>query len=106
MPSASRRSTRHSGAASAVPPPAAAQPSFAAGHEHSEECDALYREWRRYHAAVIDPGGHFTRQQQLLARRERDKYAQQLRALGCSGEARRLIERDEEIAEHGHPKLA
>ena len=57
------------------------------GHEHGEECDALYAEWRRYHAAVIDPAGRYTRQQQLLARHERERFERQLRALGCSGEA-------------------
>ena len=75
-------------------------------HEHGEECDALYLEWRRYHAAVIDPAGRFTRQQQLLARHERERFERQLRAIGCSGEARRETERDAEIAEHGHPTLA
>ena len=80
-------------------------PRIAAGHAHDEECDALYLEWRRYHAAVIDPAGRYSRQQQLLARRERERFEHQLRALGCSGEARREVERDAEIAEHGHPTL-
>lgn len=75
------------------------------GHGHGEECDALYREWRRYHAAVIDPAGRYARPQRLLARRERDRFERQLRAIGCSGEARREAERDAEIAEHGHPRL-
>ena len=78
----------------------------AAPHEHGEECDALYLEWRRYHAAVIDPAGRYSRQQQLLARHERERFERQLRAIGCSGEARREVERDAEIAEHGHPTLA
>ena len=86
-------------------PKLAPQPQFADGHEHDEECDAIYREWRRYHAAVIDPAGRYTRQQQLAARHERERFERQLRALGCSGEARRFEERDAEIAEHGHPTL-
>ena len=80
-------------------------PGFAEGHEHDEECDALYRDWRRYHAAVIDPAGRYSRREQLLARHERSRFERQLRALGCSGEARREVERDAEIAEHGHPTL-
>ena len=73
------------------------EPVFAEGHEHTSECDALYEEWKRYHIAVIDEAGRFRRDQRLLAR--------QLVALGCSGEARRRVERDAEIAEHGHSKL-
>ena len=84
----------------------APEPTFAEGHEHSAECDALYAEWKRYHVAVIDQAGRFTRDQQLLAHHERDRFDRQLRALGCSGEARRRIERDAEIAEHGHPTLS
>ena len=80
-------------------------PGFAEGPEHGEECDALYHEWRRYHAAVIDPAGRYSRREQLLARHERERFERQLRVLGCSGEARREVERDAEIAEHGHPTL-
>jgi hypothetical protein len=82
------------------------QQFFSDGHQHGEDCDALYREWRRYHAAVIDPGGRYTRQQQLLARRERERFEKQLDVLGCSGEGRRWVERDAEIAEYGHPTLS
>ena len=81
------------------------EPAFAEGHEHTTECDALYEEWKRYHIAVIDQAGHFRRDQRLLARHERERFERQLVALGCSGEARRRVERDAEIAEHGHSKL-
>ena len=86
-------------------PKLAPEPSFAEGHEHSEQCDALYEEWKRYHGAVIDPAGLFSRQEQLLARHEREKFERLLLDLGCSGHARRRVERDAEIAEHGHPLL-
>ena len=78
---------------------------FAAGHEHSEQCARLYAEWRRYHAVVLDPRGQYARPEQLAAARERDMFERQLRALGCSGEALRRLERDAEIAESGHPTL-
>ena len=79
--------------------------AFAAGHEHSEECWALYREWKRYHAVVQEMSGRFTRPQVLEAVHTRDMFERQLRALGCSGEAIRRGERDAEIAEHGLPLL-
>ncbi len=80
-------------------------PSFAPGHEHDEDCQALYREWRRYHAVVQDMTGAFTRNQVLEARHTRDMFERQLRSLGCSGEAIRRAERDIEIEEHGRPLL-
>jgi hypothetical protein len=80
-------------------------PTFAAGHEHTADCAQLYREWKRYHVAVVDTAGRFSRPEVLEAVRERDKFEQQLRRLGCSGEALRRIERDAEIAEHGHPLI-
>ena len=80
-------------------------PRFAEGHEHGEDCRALYREWKRYHAVVLDTTGRITRPQVLEARRERDKFGHQLRLLGCSGEALRLEERRGEIEEHGHPLI-
>jgi hypothetical protein len=83
----------------------AEQPTFADGHEHSEECAQLYREWRRYHAIVVDVTGRFNRNELLQAVRERDAFERQLRAIGCSGEAMRRLERDAEIAEHGRPLL-
>jgi hypothetical protein len=83
----------------------AEQPAFAEGHEHTEECWALYAEWKRYHAVVQDMSGRFTRNQVLEARHTRDMFDRQLRALGCSGEAIRRAERDAEIAEHGRPLL-
>ncbi|MBM3139194.1 MAG: hypothetical protein FJZ92_03015 [Chloroflexi bacterium] len=83
----------------------AEQPRFADGHEHSEECALLYREWKRYHAVVQDMSGRFGRNAVLQAKRERDLFERQLRALGCSGEALRRIERDAEIREHGRPLL-
>lgn len=83
----------------------AEQARFAEGHEHSEECAQLYAEWKRYHAVVQDTTGRFDRSQLLLALRERDAFERQLRAIGCSGEALRRIERDAEIAEHGRPLL-
>ena len=83
----------------------APEAAFAEGHEHTTECDALYEEWKRYHIAVIDEAGHFRRDQRLLARHERERFERQLVAIGCSGEARRRVERDAEIAEHGHTKL-
>ncbi|MBM4415686.1 MAG: hypothetical protein FJ035_05455 [Chloroflexi bacterium] len=79
--------------------------AFALGHEHGEECRALYREWRRYHAVVQDTGGAFTRAELLQAVHARDMFERELRALGCSGEALRRAERDAEIAEHGRPLL-
>lgn len=81
------------------------EPTLAEGHEHAEECAALYGEWLRYHAAVVDTSGRFSRGQVLEAMRERDMFERQLRALGCSGEARRRAERAAEIAAHGHPVL-
>ncbi len=81
------------------------RPSFAEGHEHGDDCRALYVEWKRYHAVLIDMTSRVTRDQVLTARREREKYEHQLRLLGCSGEATRLLEREQEIAEHGHPLL-
>jgi hypothetical protein len=78
-------------------------PTFAEGHAHTEECAVLYREWKRYHIAVMDTSGRYSRPEVLEAVRERDKFEHQLRLLGCSGEALRRIERDAEIAEHGHP---
>jgi hypothetical protein len=83
----------------------AEQPRFAEGHEHTEECAELYREWRRYHAVVQDTSGRYSRQDLLNARREREMFERQLRSIGCSGEALRRIERDAEIAEHGRPLL-
>jgi hypothetical protein len=80
-------------------------PTFAEGHEHSEDCAALYLEWKRQHAVLMDLHGRFSRQDVLAARREREKFEHQLRLLGCSGEALRRIERDREIAEHGRPLL-
>jgi hypothetical protein len=81
------------------------QPTFAEGHEHSEECWQLYREWKRYHAVAMDMSGAFSRNDVLLAVRQRDLFERQLRALGCSGEALRRLERDAEIAEGGQPAI-
>ena len=83
----------------------AEEPTFAEGHEHSEECAQLYAEWKRYHAPVVDTLGRFSRGEVLNARRTRDMFERQLRAIGCSGEALRRLERDAEIAEHGHPTI-
>ena len=80
-------------------------PRFAEGHEHTEECARLYAEWRRYHAVVLDASGRFTRAEVLAAVREREMFERQLRALGCSGEALRRLERDAEIAESGRPTI-
>jgi hypothetical protein len=80
-------------------------PTFAEGHQHSEECATLYREWKRYHAVVVDTSGRFDRNAVLQAMRERDAFERQLRAIGCSGEALRRLERDAEIREHGRPLL-
>jgi len=80
-------------------------PQFAEGHEHTDECWALYAEWRRYHSVVQDMTGAFTRNQVLEAIHTRDMFDRQLRALGCSGEALRRIERDREIEENGRPSL-
>ena len=79
--------------------------TFAPGHEHTPECEALYAEWKRYHAVVQDMSGRFTRQHVLEAIHTRDMFGRQLLGLGCSGEALRRIERDAEIAEHGRPLL-
>ncbi len=83
----------------------AEEPTFAAGHEHGEECLALYREWRRYHAFVVDMSGGFDRAELLAARHEREMFERQLRVLGCSGEALRRRERDAEITAHGRPTI-
>jgi hypothetical protein len=86
-------------------PRMAEQPQFAEGHEHTQECAVLYAEWKRLHEAVLDPRGRYTRDQRLQAHREREMFERQLRALGCSGEALRRLERDAEIREHGRPLL-
>jgi hypothetical protein len=83
----------------------AEQPAFEDGHEHAEDCRALYAEWRRCHMVVQDTRGRFTRDQVLSARHEREKFEHQLRLIGCSGEALRRFERDQEIAQHGRPLL-
>ncbi len=83
----------------------AEQPRFAPDHEHSDECQSLYREWKRYHAVVQDMSGLFTRMQVLEAIHTRDMFERQMVALGCSGEVLRRIERDAEIAAHGRPLL-
>lgn len=62
-------------------------PAFAPGHEHAEDCRALHREWRRYHAVVEAPAGVFTANQLIEARYTRDMFDRQLRALGCSADA-------------------
>ena len=80
-------------------------PQFAEGHEHTEECARLYAEWRANHAVVLDTSGRFTRGQVLAAVRERDMFERQLRGLGCSGEALRRLEKEQEIAEFGRPTL-
>ena len=84
----------------------AEEPTFAPGHEHGDECLALYGEWRRYHAVVVDTSGRFGRAELLAARHEREMFERQLLALGCSGEALRRAERDAEIAAHGRPTIA
>lgn len=81
------------------------EPTFAPGHEHTEDCRAFYLEWKRYHAVVQDMTGAFSRNEVLEAIHTRDMFDRQLRAIGCSGEALRRIERDAEIAEHGRPLL-
>ena len=84
----------------------AEEPAFAPGHEHGDDCLALYREWRRYHAVVVDTSGRFDRDALLSARHAREMFERQLRALGCSGEALRRQERDAEIAACGRPTIA
>ncbi len=79
--------------------------AFAPDHEHTDECRALYAEWKRYHGVVQDMSGRFTRQHVLEAIHTRDMFGRQLAAIGCSGEALRRIERDAEIAEFGRPLL-
>lgn len=81
------------------------EPTFAPGHEHTDECRAFYLEWKRYHAVVQDMTGAFSRNEVLEAIHTRDMFERQLRTLGCSGEALRRTERDAEIAEHGRPLL-
>ncbi len=54
---------------------------------------------------VLDPAGRYDRGQHLAAGREREMFERQLRALGCSGEALRRLERDAEIEEFGAPRL-
>ena len=83
----------------------AKQARFAERHEHTERCSALYEEWKRNHAVVQDMSGRYSRQHVLTARSERERYEHELGLIGCSGEARRRIERDAEIAEHGRPLL-
>ena len=83
----------------------AEQASFAEGHEHSGECLALYPEWKKYHAIAIDTSGRYDRDTVLSSMREREMFERQMRLLGCSGEAVRRVERDAEIATHGHPLL-
>ena len=66
-------------------------------HEHAEECEALYREWSRYDAVASDTSGRIDANTRGNARRERDMFARQLRAMGCSREAppSRGVARDE-----------
>lgn len=84
----------------------AEEPTFAPGHEHGNDCLALYREWRRYDAVVVDTSGRFDRAALLVARHEREMFERQLRAHACSGEALRRQERAAEIAAHGRPTIA
>lgn len=83
----------------------AEEPAFAPDHEHSEECRALYAEWRRYHAVVQDMSGRFNRNEVLEAIHTRDMFERQMRAIGCSGEAIRKIEKEAEVAKFGRPLL-
>lgn len=73
-----------------------------AGHEHNEDCRALFREWFRYGSVAelrsgegeirYDPvaevaGARFTPDDIANAARERAMFERQLRGLGCSVEA-------------------
>ena len=58
-----------------------------ATHDHDEECEALLREWSRYDAVASDASGRIDANTIGNARRERDMFARQLRAMGCSREA-------------------
>ena len=57
-------------------------------HVHDEDCAALYREWLRYDHIVGDSSGRIDANTIESARRERDMFERQLRAIGCSSEAR------------------
>ena len=81
------------------------QPAFAPSHEHNDDCRAFYAEWKRYHAVVQDMTGAFTRNEVLEALHTRDMFERQLRALGCSGEALRRIERDLRLRRQKAPTL-
>lgn len=56
-------------------------------HVHDEDCRALFREWQRYDLVAGDSSGRFEPNDIGNARREREMFARQLRARGCSPEA-------------------
>jgi hypothetical protein len=60
---------------------------MAASHEHDEDCHALFREWQRYDRFTRDGAGRLDANDLGNARRQREMFARQLRARGCSPEA-------------------
>ncbi len=56
---------------------------MSAEHEHDEDCAALFREWQRYDRVASDDSGRIDANTLGNARRERELFARQLRALGC-----------------------
>jgi hypothetical protein len=60
---------------------------MATTHEHDDDCHALFREWQRYARLADDRSGPFDANDIGNARRQREMFARQLRARGCSPEA-------------------
>ena len=54
---------------------------------------------------MVDMRGTYARQEILAARAARDALEQVMKIRGCSGEAIRKIEKEQEIAKHGYPLL-
>tara|TARA_B100001559_G_C16322962_1_gene539686 strand:- start:99 stop:335 length:237 start_codon:yes stop_codon:yes gene_type:complete len=74
-------------------------------HNHDEVCAEQYLEWKQSHKIVVDMRGTYARQEILAARAARDALEQVMKIRGCSGEAIRKIEKEQEIAKHGYPLL-
>ena len=74
-------------------------------HNHDEICAEQYLEWKQSHKIVVDMRGTYAREEILAARAARDALEQVMKIRGCSGEAIRKIEKEQEIAKHGYPLL-
>ena len=74
-------------------------------HDHDQLCATQYLEWKQNHKIVVDMRGAHTRTEILSARAARDALERVMKARGCSGEAIRKIEKEQEIAKNGYPLL-